>query len=169
MPRKTIDKGLSIDGLMKEMDHSDLVNALKALEAVVGADGVRSALESVLKQTKVVFDDVKKDALSALDVDEREFFRDLNEGCRYGGVYLDTSEVASEMVLDAIASFKDDVKKLLVVGRDDDASIIVHALAAALRDSDSVLVEWAADYPDELADHLENCIREGHPLRAFDY
>lgn len=169
MPRKAINERLSIDELMKEMNHSNLVNALKALEVVVGADGIRSALESVLKQTKVVFDDVKKDALSALDVDEREFFRDLNEGCQYGGLYQDTSEVASEMVLDAIASFKDDVKKLLAVSRDDDASIIIRALAAALRDSDSVLVEWAADYPDELADHLENCLKDGNPLKGFDF
>lgn len=168
MPNK-IDLSKRIEDLISNMDKGGLADAVRILGKGKDAKKTVEALESAMSKIDVDFDSVKKDALWALNIDEEDFFRELNSGNGYGDIYRDSGEIAADMILEYIEPFRDDVKKLITLDRTEDANTVVRAVAAALRESKCTMMEWAADFPGELADNLEECMREGNPADGFEW
>lgn len=168
MPNK-IDLSKRIEELISNMDKESLADAVRILGKGKDAKKTVEALESAMSRIDVDFDSVKREALYALNIDEEDFFRELNRGNSYGGIYRDSGEIAADMILEYIEPFRDDVKKLMTLNRTEDANTVVRAVAAALRESESSMVEWAVDFPGGLADNLEECMREGNPADGFEW
>jgi len=103
-----------------------------------------------------------------LEEDERYFFGNLGHD-EYGD-YMDPGDHAAEMIEERIKdNFYSDVKILVAAKRKDDVSTYIKAIAAGLRESKSIICEWAPDFPGELARHMERCLEDGKPLKGFDW
>ncbi|MGI6471673.1 MAG: hypothetical protein ACOX1N_01160 [Candidatus Methanomethylophilaceae archaeon] len=168
MPNET-NPDKRIEDLISIMDEENLANAIRIMGKVTDAEKIIEALESAMSEIDVDFDSVKEDALFLLEISEENFFLELNSGNDYDDPYCDNGEIATDLVTDSIEQFKDDVKKLMILNRIEDANTVVRAVAAALRESKSLMVKLAADFPEELADNLEKCMREGNPLDGFEW
>ena len=93
----------------------------------------------------------------------------MNSENDYDCPYHDNENIATELVWDSIERFRDDVERLLILNRIEDADTVVRAVAAALRESKNLMVKCAAEFPGELADNLEGCMGEGNPLEGFEW
>lgn len=158
-----------IEELISIMDEKSLADAVRILGKEADAEKTIKALESAMPVFDVDFDSLKEKALFSLDLREEDFIWELNSENDYDCPYHDNEKIATELVRDSIERFRDDVERLLILNRIEDANTVVRAVAAALRESKNLMVKCAAEFPGELADNLEKCMREGNPLEGFEW
>jgi len=166
MGKKNIDK---LRETVASLDTGALRDIIMSVAEDYGAGKMLKAAKAVVDLHIIVdFDMIKKDAIYVLDEEEEYFFRNLGHD-EYRS-YIEPGDHAAEMIEERIKdNFYADVKALVAAGRKDDVRTYIRAIAAGLRESDSILCEWSPDFPGEYADHLEECMEKGEPLEGFDW
>ena len=164
---------LATDGLcaVGTSTHIHMVPAVTVVtsEFLLGEDGLRRAVDAATASAIVTDkDSMREEALSALDVDYEDLrTADDTDEC---GRYMVESEIADTMARDLIdEAFRDDVRLLLELGRDDDARELMRGIADAMRECDSWLAEWSPDGPSKFADHIKDAIERGDLIERFDW
>ncbi|MBO7205451.1 MAG: hypothetical protein J6V08_03430 [Candidatus Methanomethylophilaceae archaeon] len=80
----------------------------------------------------------------------------------------DPDTIANAMIMDILERFKIEAKEMLDMGRSEDARNILEAIALALKESESALIEWSDGLPGRLAYRIERCIEDGKYREALD-
>ena len=169
MAGKPYDIEEHIAELMGSMDRIDLINTIRRLEREVGPEKTLDCLRGVIGSMEVDFDECKEQVAFDLNQNGKEFFHELNHRCHGPYGYVDPGEASADMILEIVQGYRDEVEKLLSVDRTDEVRAILRAIAEALREADSDLTEYAMDFPDDFASHIEECIDDEEYLDAFDW
>ena len=80
----------------------------------------------------------------------------------------DPGQIANEMIWEILDRFKSEITEMLDLNRVEDAKNMLLAIASALKESDSALIEWSDGLPGRLAYRIERCIEDGRYREALD-
>lgn len=166
MAKKISEK---ITDILNSMDSTDYLNVIRALQEKVGDKELLNILEAV-SSSKTSFDesDISEWAADCTDMDDREWYRiACDDG--YGG-YVDSGEHACDVILDNLRdAFEKDLNQMVLVGKKEEASAFLMAIAAGLRQGQGILAEEAEDFINDFADHLEECAESEDFKDVFEW
>lgn len=165
------EKKADLRKMLMCMDGSRLIDIILSLSEKFGeAEVLRIVNAKVESGVDMDPENVMGLVENAIYMDDEEFYRHADDD-GYGGS-IDPGENASQIMADGMSDmFRDDVELLIESGRTDDAETYIRTIIKCLRDvsSTSILVEYSPDFLNDYADNMEECLKKGRPLDAFDY
>ena len=152
MAKKISDR---INELLQNMDPIDYIEVIRTVQKEIGDRKMLNVLEAV-SASKSSFDEseISRWAANCTDMDEREWYRIATDD-GYGG-YIDPGENACEVMLENLREeFEKDLEQMVLVGKKDEASRFLRAIAEGFRNGHGILADEAEDFLIDFADHLE--------------